>query len=1401
VFERLDDTIFLFLTEYRSKSLRVPRQDAEIQQMLKAQAAEYNNGGYTESETESDFETLDNSSANLSESTNQTTAREIAAANRTLAIAKEEDADPGAIMEAEAKLDEARVAYQAGLEDLAAAPDCCNASASLSTQSTELQHAINARQQATDDFIDAYGLAYNAIRILEDAGVERLEIESPRAAPPAGTTANITIAGNIYVTTKEEVDQVRVRDPESTAVVDVQQPDNPPGNATFLKQAQVDGGPMIIQAIAESETDDEPGPNDTVPVGFERVIFDGDGLEVEYERSASETSELSNDSDSTATEPDEANNGIPDNKEDFDNDGLTTEREAELGTDPVTADTDGDNLTDGFELYLAGTDPLAVDSDQDGILDGLEDPDGDGLTHDDEESAGTDPRKADSDGDHLLDPDELDIGTDPFEIDTDGDGLLDGTEPEAPFNTDPLIPDTDGDGVVDGQETYTTSRTNSTEGVTVEVTGDGNVAAGVSIANGSRAVFERPSINSARAGGLVEITAESEFDSAELTFSYDESTTGDESNLAVFRFNESAQTFVEVNSTVDPVNDTVAANVSHFSTYTVLNEILWHSNFDTDIPDIEYGYTIVQQSGREVNVTALSYQNQSVEEFYDLTYGGSDTSTDIERSDRSLLFLWNSSGNTSLVMIHDTPSDDGSGGAVTFTFKDLPTTAGEWAVQDDPGEFDSDSTTIDWAWKDHHNDGGAFRGGLNGEFNVSLDPAFNDAATRDPQDPGSITQWEALSGDATSPNRTTLNMSKTTYIRSVPANDADNDGLSDTLETEGIPVGFGVSIQTNASDPDTDGDGLEDGNETLQNEVVSHPSALGGKFYRMRSDPTDPHTDDDLLNDSTEVRGWNVSTINKTVSYNGTTRDIYRWDYSNKTPANMTVTADPKNNDTDADGVHDGTEKRRLHTHPRRNVTYGLTLEHQRDVIDAINFTLRTSRSVHAIGIADDYQSLQEVTLTDETDDFDLVYDPESTATGLELLIYRSYPSELNSFKGNRRGNFNRRTDTWLNNTDELSLNNRRTRTESVWDPDIDDDGLTDGQETDAITTAEYKSAGYLLGEGWQVRRSGRLNNYDTSPEDADTDRDGYWDGWVGVYNVSYSQNVILYPENLTDGDGIETGERVDEQVGTHRIAEAPTPTDQYAVIDGEKRHSNLHLGELHWETDPNDSGDNAAQQTELTFEVDYHAQADSTATDIFSSQGAVNQTYALYGVDIQFVIDDEINNSELSTIDSRNEARSVEDTYHNQSDSTAYFFITSVWAPDDVEGKASSIGDNFIDGHYGAFLFTEQNEAGTTHQAKTSVHEIGHLLGTGRLDDTPYSLTGPADEVYSGAVKPRRDFTDKTPENVTLASLNTTRYWSVMTGGWHPEVDDGPMNGEYIAFSIEELLELEFEDIDSKGD
>jgi hypothetical protein len=65
------------------------------------------------------------------------------------------------------------------------------------------------------------------------------------------------------------------------------------------------------------------------------------------------------------------------------------------------------------------------------------DTDGDGLSDDDEDIAGTDPDDADSDDDGLPDGLEVDVGTD-----TDGDGLING-----------LDPDSDDDGLFDGTET------------------------------------------------------------------------------------------------------------------------------------------------------------------------------------------------------------------------------------------------------------------------------------------------------------------------------------------------------------------------------------------------------------------------------------------------------------------------------------------------------------------------------------------------------------------------------------------------------------------------------------------------------------------------------------------------------------------------------------------------------------------------------------------------------------------------------------------------------------------------------------------------------------------------------------------------------------------------------------
>jgi len=168
------------------------------------------------------------------------------------------------------------------------------------------------------------------------------------------------------------------------------------------------------------------------------------------------------------------------------------------GTNPYLQDTDGDGMDDGEELQYFCRDPktaadaaVAVpcagdtgDSEPDGLpdtweisyftnitsQDGSGDPDNDGCDNRCEYSRRTNPNNPDTDGDNLNDGNEATYGTNPINPDTDGDGLQDGAEVNGiTFNTtingvpftgypgnlakpDPRDPDTDGDGLPDGDE-------------------------------------------------------------------------------------------------------------------------------------------------------------------------------------------------------------------------------------------------------------------------------------------------------------------------------------------------------------------------------------------------------------------------------------------------------------------------------------------------------------------------------------------------------------------------------------------------------------------------------------------------------------------------------------------------------------------------------------------------------------------------------------------------------------------------------------------------------------------------------------------------------------------------------------------------------------------------------------
>ncbi|MHA2295048.1 MAG: hypothetical protein ACXAEU_10735 [Candidatus Hodarchaeales archaeon] len=150
---------------------------------------------------------------------------------------------------------------------------------------------------------------------------------------------------------------------------------------------------------------------------------------------------------------------------DSDNDGLSDGQERESPSlDPYQADTDSDWLGDKFELKVSKTDPSKADSDADGLTDFEE-----WVVYK------TDPLVPDTDIDGLSDFEEVALyRTDPLSRDTDSDGLTDFFEVTHSWNmstgitpsvnavrigdtiyddhTDPLDPDTDDDLLLDGQE-------------------------------------------------------------------------------------------------------------------------------------------------------------------------------------------------------------------------------------------------------------------------------------------------------------------------------------------------------------------------------------------------------------------------------------------------------------------------------------------------------------------------------------------------------------------------------------------------------------------------------------------------------------------------------------------------------------------------------------------------------------------------------------------------------------------------------------------------------------------------------------------------------------------------------------------------------------------------------------
>ena len=249
-------------------------------------------------------------------------------------------------------------------------------------------------------------------------------------------------------------------------------PDADPATTTDPLNPDTDAG-TVLDGDEDTDRNGRIDPGERDPnVGADDVDGpnpdpDGDGLPTDQE-------------DILGTDPNDADSdddGVPDGAEraaaeDTDGDG---------DINALDPDSDGDGLLDGTELGAVNptpdtdltvgrfvpdadpsetTDPLNPDTDAGTVRDGDEDTDRNGRVDPGERdpNVGADDVGDDSDGDFLGDALEIDVGTDPNDADSDDDGIPDGSEPALGNDNDgdglinALDHDSDGDGLFDGTE-------------------------------------------------------------------------------------------------------------------------------------------------------------------------------------------------------------------------------------------------------------------------------------------------------------------------------------------------------------------------------------------------------------------------------------------------------------------------------------------------------------------------------------------------------------------------------------------------------------------------------------------------------------------------------------------------------------------------------------------------------------------------------------------------------------------------------------------------------------------------------------------------------------------------------------------------------------------------------------
>ncbi|WP_196219986.1 dockerin type I domain-containing protein [Haloarcula sp. K1] len=1114
--------------------------------------------------------------------------------------------------------------------------------------------------------------------------------------------------------------------------------------------------------------------------------------------------------------------GVRDGQEDFDDDELVTRTELDVGLNPFEADTDSDGLPDGFEEPIGALNATHNDTDSDGTLDGVEDIDTDGLTNRAELDNGTLLSVNDTDGDSLTDAEEIKhYGTNPLVIDTDNDTVPDGLEVKQ--GTDPLSRDSDGDGTPDRNETVTITISPETSNATVEIQGSMGVSQDVSVKTLSSGVNK----TNMTAGPILHVRNETSFESATVTIPIDSSVPESElRRLTMLKWNGStSQPYQPINSTVDAENRTVSATVQNFSFFVpgvvarTQGEVIAADSIAPKTPLSRSNLTSFDCSGEchwdSTPATPLIYE-QDKPRFYDetelrLVAGTKDedsgpnegisncrgiqqnvsikNGSTLENQTICIQSISPASGtqqipdtgrqyrvkNPSYLRVNTDTADAQKGSSSAALIQ--PAITSEQNTTSAVLEFhQSDSEEL----KLHHDSAPI---GTNPSITVEIS-AVNRDWTRKLQlgTNGGSTRTidlESFPGERFQISIEAHNVEAS--FRTKVYADSDGDSLYDYIEQKEIIAMYDRFhlIELDPHDADTDGDGISDGRE-----ISYGPLGVADRMTitSFRSDPSNQDTDGDGLSDGTEFETRTVQVGPGAVKGANSPQGASLRDQTQS----KRIKTSPLDPDTDDDGLRDESEQN-LGLNPSSATSADPRVRQSQALIESLS-----PRQRRVIGFPSMYGRAD---IDDASADFDFVIDDAGSSTRDKLVF--------TALDGTGR------TDTWLGNKQEFSEGT------DPLDPDTDDDGLTDGQEVKGLTKQTSFWGRTSLTEDPDL-------SFGTDPTDADTDGDKYWDGWIGVYGVGHTDNVILYREHLNTGSGIEGNEIISEQAGYHDTWEAPSPSG--IDIDGDElfEHSNLHIGELHWrsvdDSQPgNPTSSSVTPSPSLSVEVDYDDDVDPVMLDAVK---AAAENYEMYDVDVTYYIDDELTRDDLTHASgswwtdpdneypptTRDDADEIQENYHDDTENKVYLYLTPSGggdglfkAPDwsNKAGVASSDGDGQWGRNFGMVVFQEAS-TGSNPDIDTRIkiqkvvmHETGHIIGVGRGDDSLFRGSKKTSEVYSGTEP------DPDEEKVSLhsgGSYEKTDRWSIMSKGWSLDYTwtVQPEAAIHLKFSIQEVFTLE---------